>query len=423
MEGLGTCISCPYAADGKYCKHMAAVLYKWSAGAGDKRSEAAKLVEDAAESEVRSFLADILMENEKLLLRFKGRIHKDVTRVDEHNYFRQVDAIAENHLGRDYYIDYYEAYSFISELEELIDEDVRQMIDNGNYSSAFNVVNYIFMSVGNIDMDDSDGCLSMLAEDICQVWKELLSKANAEEKRKMFDWFISHLNGSVIDYLEDYIERILMEGFDEKEYEQDKISLIEDRLAKSESEDSTWSREYNVGKWAVRYLELLDKGDASDEQVDIVCRKYWTNSSVREYCIDRFMRNKQYDKALQALDESIVLDKNHYGLIAKYSEKKKEIYLVQGNMDAYLKQLWQLVLEDKAGDMTLYRELKSRYSREEWIIKREEVFDKLRTRSHLGDMVQLTQREGRHEMQEGFEKNGRKNTYDNRHQSVGKAYR
>lgn len=166
---------------------MAAVLYEWSAGAGDKRSEAAKLVEDAAESEVRSFLADILMENEKLLLRFKGRIHKDVTRVDEHNYFRQVDAIAENHLGRDYYIDYYEAYSFISELEELIDEDVRQMIDNGNYSSAFNVVNYIFMSVGNIDMDDSDGCLSMLAEDICQVWKELLSKANAEEKRKMFD--------------------------------------------------------------------------------------------------------------------------------------------------------------------------------------------------------------------------------------------
>lgn len=199
-----------------------------------------------------------------------------------------------------------------------------------------------------------------------------------------------------------------MEGFEEKEYERDKISLIEDRLAKSESEDSTWSMGYNVGKWAVRYLELLDKGEASDEQVDIVCRKYWTNSSVREYCIDRFMRNKQYDKALQALDESIVLDKNHYGLIAKYSEKKKEIYLVQGNMDAYLKQLWQLVLEDKAGDMTLYRELKSRYSREEWIIKREEVFDKLRTRSHLGDMVQLTQREGRHEMQEGFEKMGEK---------------
>lgn len=24
------CCSCPYAADGEYCKHMAAVLYEWS---------------------------------------------------------------------------------------------------------------------------------------------------------------------------------------------------------------------------------------------------------------------------------------------------------------------------------------------------------------------------------------------------------
>lgn len=39
-----------------------------------------------------------------------------------------------------------------------------------------------------------------------------------------------HLDGSVIDYLEEYIEQILMGEFEEKEYEQAKIAFIEDMI-------------------------------------------------------------------------------------------------------------------------------------------------------------------------------------------------
>ena len=57
----------------------------------------------------------------------------------------------------------------------------------------------------------------MLADRIYQLWLELLVKVSVEEKKKMFDWFTSHLDGSVIDYLEEYIEEIIMGEFDEKE--------------------------------------------------------------------------------------------------------------------------------------------------------------------------------------------------------------
>ena len=398
--------SCPYALDGKNCKHMAAVLYKWSEDAGEE--EAAKkvntelfqpaytinaykkkvaaveeLVSGATEEEVRSFLVAVLAEEEKLLLRFHNTINKQVTREDIDNYIRQVDIIADRYLGRNRFISYYEADVFISELEEIIDEDVRRMIDNDNYLSAFVVMNYIFVLIGDVDMDDSDGGTGMLADRIYQLWLELLVKVSAEEKKKMFDWFTSHLDGSVIDYLEEYIEEIIMGEFDEKEYEQAKLDFIEDMIARSECKDSDWSRDYAVGKWAVRYLELLKEKKAADGQIKGICKKYWNNSTVRRYYIDICMKKKEYDHVLQVLDECILLDKQYRGLISEYSEKKKEIYLLQGNKSAYIEQLWQLILEHEAGDLDLYRELKKQYSVEEWLIKREEIFKKLPAYAHV----------------------------------------
>ena len=400
--------SCPYALDGRNCKHMAAVLYEWSENEEEEKKEeenaintdlfqpaytvnshkkkltaVEELVRCANEEDVRSFLAAVLAEDEKLLLRFHNIINKQVTREDINNYIRQVDIIADKYLGRNHFISYYEADGFISELEEIIDEDVCRMIDNGNYLSAFEVMNYIFVLIRDVDMDDSDGGTSMLADRIYQLWLELLVKVSSEEKRKMFDWFTSHLDGSVIDYLEEYIEQILMGEFEEKEYEQAKLDFIEDMIARSERKDSDWSRDYGVGKWAVRYLEMLQEKKASDEQIKEVCKRYWKSSSVRRYYVDICMKKKEYDHVLQILDECILLDKQYRGLISEYSEKKKEIYLLQGNRSAYIEQLWKLVLEHEPGNLELYRELRKQYTADEWLVKREEIFGKLPAYAHV----------------------------------------
>lgn len=391
--------SCPYASDGRNCKHMAAVLYEWSENYMDeeeetertdllkseftinsyekKRTAVKELVVSAKEEDVRSFLMSVLTEDEKLLLRFHNMVNKQVTLEDVNNYIRQIDVIADRYLGRNYFISYYEAKGFISELQEIIDEDICSMIDNGNYLSAFEIINYIFVLIGDVDMDDSDGGTGMLADRIYQLWVELLSRVSLEDKDKMFNWFTAHLDGSVIDYLEEYIEQIIMEEFEEKEFAQAKLEFVESMIERSEKKEPDWSRSYAVGKWAVRYLEMLKVQKASKEQIEEICKRYWNNSSVRRYYIEMYMKKKDYNRVLQVLDESILLDKEYRGLISEYSEKKKEIYRLLGNKNAYLEQLWKLVLEHEPGDLELYRELKKQYSTEEWLVKREEVFKKL----------------------------------------------
>lgn len=410
--------SCPYAAGGNNCKHMAAVLYEWTADIMDenepedtdnedmdddadaesmdlfepavtvcdyKKKSAAveKLVTSAERDIVQAFLVSGLAEDKKLLLRFRNMVNKCATNEDVEDYFEQIDEIADRYLGRDHFINYYQAYDFMLELEEIIDKDVRRMIDNGSHISAFHVMNHIFVLLGNVDMDDSGGETSMLAEQIYQLWLELLTKVNAQDKRKMFIWFTTHMDGSVIDYLEEYIEQIIMEEFKEPEYEQDKLSFVEEMIEKAEKKDSGWSRDYAVGKWTVTYLKTLEEKNAPEDQLEEICKKYWNNSGVRRYYIDRYFEKKEYDRVLQVLDESIELDKAYRGQVLEYNQKKKEIYRLQGNKSAYIEQLWKLVLEQSAGDLDIYKELKAQYSEKEWLIKREELFKKLPANAHI----------------------------------------
>ena len=410
--------SCPYAAGGNNCKHMAAVLYEWTADIMDedepedtdnedmdndadaesmdlfepavtvcdyKKKSAAveKLVTSAERDIVQAFLVSVLAEDKKLLLRFRNMVNKCATKEDVEDYFEQIDEIADRYLGRDHFINYYQAYDFMLKLEEIIDKDVRRMIDNGSHISAFHVMNHIFVLLGNVDMDDSGGETSMLAEQIYQLWLELLTKVNAQDKRKMFIWFTTHMDGSVIDYLEEYIEQIIMEEFKEPEYEQDKLSFMEEMIEKAEKKDSGWSRDYAVGKWTVTYLKTLEEKNAPEDQLEEICKKYWNNSGVRRYYIDRYFEKKEYDRVLQVLDESIELDKAYRGQVLEYIQKKKEIYRLQGNKSAYIEQLWKLVLEQSAGDLDIYKELKAQYSEKEWLIKREELFKKLPPNAHI----------------------------------------
>lgn len=410
--------SCPYAAGGNNCKHMAAVLYEWTADIMDedepedtdnedmdndadaesmdlfepavtvcdyKKKSAAveKLVTSAERDIVQAFLVSVLAEDKKLLLRFRNMVNKCATKEDVEDYFEQIDEIADRYLGRDHFINYYQAYDFMLELEEIIDKDVRRMIDNGSHISAFHVMNHIFVLLGNVDMDDSGGETSMLAEQIYQLWLELLTKVNAQDKRKMLIWFTTHMDGSVIDYLEEYIEQIIMEEFKEPEYEQDKLSFMEEMIEKAEKKDSGWSRDYAVGKWTVTYLKTLEEKNAPEDQLEEICKKYWNNSGVRRYYIDRYFEKKEYDRVLQVLDESIELDKAYRGQVLEYIQKKKEIYRLQGNKSAYIEQLWKLVLEQSAGDLDIYKELKAQYSEKEWLIKREELFKKLPPNAHI----------------------------------------
>ena len=86
------------------------------------------------------------------------------------------------------------------------------------------------------------------------------------------------------------------------------------------------------------------------------------------------------------MDESISMDKEYRGLVSEYSRKKKDIFLLKGDKGAYAGQLWELAIGCEAGNLEIYRELKRQYTEEEWLKKREELFEKLPRHAHVEEL-------------------------------------
>ena len=224
----------------------------------------------------------------------------------------------------------------------------------------------------------------MLINEVFDVWVELQGRATLKDKQEMFRWFTAHLGSYENDWVEEYIEDILLEEFKEKEFYQYKMDFIQEKIRNAELENDEWHRHFYVGKWVTRYFALLNPMSLEHPEFQRMCEKYWDVPDVRQYYIDLCEKVKNYDRALQVLDESLVLDKEYRGLVSDYHQKKKQIFLLQGNREAYISQLWDLILKTEPGDLKLYRELKQLYTPEEWREKREFLFKNLPPTSNIG---------------------------------------
>ena len=60
-----------------------------------------------------------------------------------------------------------------------------------------------------------------------------------------------------------------------------------------------------------------------------------------------------------------------------FKKLKKEIYLITGDKKSYVEQLWFLLLNYNTDNLETYRELKQQYTEDEWLDKREIIFEKL----------------------------------------------
>lgn len=388
---IGMYCSCPYAADGHNCKHMAAVLYTYQEHIeyessinnhiSNNSSTLDEIIKKASDKQVRDFLFNVLKDDDKLLSRFK--ILVDKSQIDIKQYKKQINKTIKSFLGRDYFISYHQAGNFIMAMEEYLYEDIYMMIDAGNYLDAFELTSYLFLSVSNVEMDDSDGGLGMFASECYQVWNKILDQANEQIEAKIYQWFINHLDGSVIDYMEEYLEEILMEQFKSEKYLKDKLLYTENKVILEKQKPESWTTNYNVEKWALNHIKIMEELKFSFDDIDKYCKENWKYSRIREYYISTCINKKQYNQAIKVLKESLKLDADKLGLVKEHSLKLKELYKLTKNNEAYKQQLWQLVTKDNPGDLNNFNELKSLYSKEEWQNVREKIFVALPKYSYI----------------------------------------
>lgn len=371
--------SCPYALDGEYCKHMAAVLYFWEnidrsvtkVSNSEQEMSIEDMVNNTDELSVKEFLIRLLENDKKLILKFKNFTQTESSGNNLSEYKKFLDKIFNNHLGYHQFIDYYEANDFIDDLINFSD-DIEIMINAGNYMNAFELSYYICEKLENIDMDDSDDQITYLYNSMSRYWNKIAEKADDKTKAILFRRVLKILNEhcSEYDYLTDYMKNFLISGFNEKKFHPDIFSFIDNKVEKIK-DGSNYSSYITVSLINKRLNLMYDNEYSFDEILDY-CNEKWKYSEVRKWLANIYEEHKEYKKAISIYEDSIIFDNDYHNLVIEYTNRLKELYKKTGNQQKYIECLWELIKQPNG--MEIYKELKECYSESDWVKKREKVF-------------------------------------------------
>ncbi|MBR4026869.1 MAG: SWIM zinc finger family protein [Lachnospiraceae bacterium] len=396
--------TCPYAYDGEYCKHMAAVLYaiednkivnpsidNHQKDTQTKEKELEKVIASIPEDKLRELVFQLASEDISLANRIYTQ-YSNICGEQQILYLKkEVDRIFNQYSDRYGYIDYREMFDFVEELHTFLEEKVYPLVDKYLLMQAFELTNYVFCCIGNQDMDDSNGGSSEIAEHCYELWLSVFDKANEDERKQMFQWFVEHKKGYVFDYMEEYIEDILMEEFQNEDMLREKLAVLDREIQMIEKNKNSGISEYQKYEFVKniqKRMELMEQLDFSAQEIQEYRAKYRQFSDIRKLEIQEYIQKGKYDKAIEVLKESKKLDVNYAGLIAHYSSQLIELYQKIGDNKNYKEELLYQVFSVYQRDLTYIQKLKQISTDEEWIKLQKRILISGSTNSIKYDFLQ-----------------------------------
>lgn len=404
--------TCPYADDGNYCKHMAAVLYKideengkdipekenWLEIHAKETEEIEGIVERIPEEELRTFVKRLARSDREIksMLLTSYALQIDIKQM---NRLRQkVDDIIYRFGGRNRYIDYRNAWDFTNALEGFLYDKVQILIERNCNIQAFEMTNYVFKKLNGIDIDDSEGGITQIANTCYEMWKRILHNSSEEDRNKMYDWFRKNQGNSYVnDYLQDYIDDFLVDEFHDPEMLQEKLESLDRIIEQQENSVESggmWSSHYGYRNNILRRLGIMEELGCSDEEIKEYRKANWKFSEIRKLDIQENIEKGNIGRAVAVLKESKKLDRDYQGLVADYSAQLISIYEKQGDIEAYKNELLFCIFTCGQYDLLYTNKLKKVCTENEWIDYREKI---LSSRSRDMFCYSLMESEGLHE--------------------------
>ena len=364
---------CPYAADGHYCKHMAAVMFmaedliKTDTDEETPLNEPAdessieRLVDQATNDQLRDFLKSVLANNGHLAQLFQLIVQPDSTTFNSQYYQQKIDGIVDGALGYGGFIDYDAATDFEDEISTFIYDDLQPVLDHQQLAVAFEIVSHLETRLALIDIDDSDGEMMIIAQECTEIWQQILAGADKKLQKRLFKWFATHLDETMGPF-EDDLTQLFFDNFSTPTFLQQKLTVTSDKFKYYHNQEDY---EWKTDQWIQWHLQVMAQVPCSPMEITAFCEANLNYTPVRKYYADYCVQQGRYDQAIKLLIDgkrTAALS----GIRAGFSEQLKDVYRKLGRQNEYQHELWQLLTEYQPADLDLYREFKAHYRGDDW---------------------------------------------------------
>lgn len=328
-EGGGirnTDCDCPYADSGLNCKHEAAVLFEYE----NRHKAETAIPQDAA--------ADI-----------------DLTKT-------KIQHLRRRYLGRDSFIEYWQARRFVAEILGFLDKDVNLLIRQGKLLDAFDLVNFIFEKICNTPMDD-DGEIMETVDEVSSIWQEIYNKADSKTRKTIFDWLMRKLINPKNEVITQAAEIFVMSAFEDRNELDQKLRYCNKMINKYNKGEI----EYDGSRWIVYKVKILEQLGYSDEDIQNYYKKFKEDSALSIYYADWLILKNKHEDAREILEKTLKESSNNRGhRFCECGERLEKIYGIMGDIESQKMILQEMLCCHIGDDERLYNRLKSLYEKDEW---------------------------------------------------------
>ena len=385
--------SCPYAAKGYMCKHMAAVLFVASADqdrigvTGNVCKDAIRpesttdIIHSAKREDLESILIEMANNDMKADSHIRSALMNKSNSADVNNIKRQIDSTFYAYSDRGGFIDYYNAFEFQTDINRIIEDSVAKLTDNGDFLGAFDVSKYAFVKLGNWDIDD-DGEISSISDVCYRSWQGIVSGCSKEDLGIIKGWFEEHAyDGTVIDYMEDTLQDFLRFELASKEELLKEIRELDEVVESCSDQNKcktvfTSHYGYNIEAIELRMI-LMRKIGADEREIDAYRREHLNFKSVREFYIRKARDEKDFREEIRLLIMSKELDSDSAYLVHSYSERLIDIYNELGMVEEEKKERRDDILSYSMFSMDAYGQYKCMCSKKEWSAEVKVIVDSI----------------------------------------------
>ena len=248
-------------------------------------------------------------------------------------------------------------------------------LERGKDREAFELSCRVFLALDEVEIDDSDGGITVIADHCQSIWQAILEHADDSLRRDIFDWLMARCDGEINDYLEDYCEGTLLCCFDAPEELKEILAREQNALDRAmQRGKDEWDYNYPAERYAMNCIRLMERMCTCDETIEDYIRRYWQLEDVRKYYIDKRRQAGDWEAVVRALEESIQLMDRRGGRAAGFHMQLKDAFAELGWKDEYRKKLWEIVTTIAPADLGVYHEYRDLFGPEDWPEERERIF-------------------------------------------------
>lgn len=353
---------CPYAEDYNNCKHMAAVLYALEKDGvkvpkkPEKQLDLEECISKLSTEELRELVLYAAQKDSSVKSKILLKTNPETLNSQLKLWKKELSAITRSANGRNGFIEYRYAFSYTNELDDYMRERVPELISGGLLEGALKLVCAVYDEAFSVDMDDSDGGLTMLASECMRYWDEILENCPPELKRKVYPWFAKKGKDDLFAF--DYKYTV----FTEREFLEKQLIQVDELIERSSPNEF-----YYFESFIARRTELMQKLKYPEDEIKKYISKYRYLPEVRKKEIAKELNKKNYDRAISLLCESKEMDKaERPGLVSYYCRELIRIYDITGRKDEYRRELTDYVLGERQDDLIYVYLLKDITPQDDW---------------------------------------------------------